>query len=164
MKARERQCIVWLCVTCLCVFYLIVENCGIIIIIKIKNVGDQCWWNVSFVFIWNLVIHINPFGVKHPTEQCGMLALSFLHFFICRCHSWGSTSGVGRTSECPMRFWSGLMECSVFVMLAILGLVLTNFETIYLKWDFIHINLLNCELLFLDFNDNYYIWLLLSSG
>ena len=30
MKAWERQCIVWLCVTCPYAFYLIVENCGIV--------------------------------------------------------------------------------------------------------------------------------------
>ena len=33
----------------------------------------------------------------------------------------------------------------------------------YLQWDLILIKLLNCELLFLDFNDNCDILLLLSS-
>ena len=42
VKVREWQCIVWLCVTCPYAFYLIVENCGIVIIIEIKIVGDQC--------------------------------------------------------------------------------------------------------------------------
>ena len=89
---------------------------------------DQCWWNVSFVFIWNLGIPINPMGVRHPTEQCGMLTSSFLYLFRCRYHSWGSTSGAERTSGCPKRFWSGLVECTVFVMLDILELVLANCE------------------------------------
>ena len=119
---------VWLCVTCPYAFYLIVENYEIVIIIEIKNVGDQCWWNDSFVFIWNLVILINPLGFRHPTEQCGMLTPSFLHLFRCRCHSWGSTGGAGRTSWCPRRFWSGLVECNVFVMLVTLELVLANCE------------------------------------
>ena len=39
MKAQERQCIVWLCVTYPHAFYLIVENCWIIIIIDIKMFG-----------------------------------------------------------------------------------------------------------------------------
>ena len=46
-----------------------------------------------------------------------------------------------------MRFWSGLVECGVFVMLVVLELALAN-----------------CEFLFLDFNDNCDILLLLSSN
>ena len=46
------------------------------------------------------------------------------------------------------------MECGVFVMLVVLELVLENCELI---------KLFNCELLFMDFYDNYYILLHLSS-
>ena len=124
--------------------------------------GDQCWWNDSFMFIWNLVIPINPLGVRHPTKQCGMLTPYFLHIFRCGCYSWGSTGGTSRTSGCPWRFWSGLVECDVFVVLAILELVLINCELCICNETLFWL-ICNCELLFLDFNDNYYILLLLSS-
>ena len=39
VKARERQCIIWLCATYSHAFYLIVENCWIVMIIEIKMFG-----------------------------------------------------------------------------------------------------------------------------
>ena len=85
---------------------------------------DQLWWNVYFVFTWTLVIPINPLGVRHPTEQCGMLTSSFLNLFRCKCRSRWSANETVRAWGCLRRFWSSLED---FVILGYVGL----FENIF---------------------------------
>ena len=79
----------------------------------------------SFRILWKLSNPLNPLGVRHPTEQCGMLTPSFLHFFRCRYHSLGSTSVTEKTLGCS---WNSLVKHIIFIVFVVLGLVLVNCE------------------------------------
>ena len=119
------------------------------IIIDIKICGlinvDECFVCAH----WNLVIPINPLGVRHPIEQCGMLTPSFLHLFRCIYRSWWSTGGAGRTLRYSRRFWSGLVEKGVFVVFVVLEFALVNCELWICNEILFWLNCLNI---------NFYFW------
>ena len=95
-----------------------IEICGLI------NVGE-CF----FCGHWNLVIPINPWGVRHPIEQCGMLTPFFFYIFLDEdITSNNPQVEAGRTLGCPWRCWSCLVGCGVFVVFVGLELVLVNYE------------------------------------
>ena len=71
------------------------------IIIEIKICGlinvDEC-----FVCDYrNLVIPINPLGVRHPIEQCGMFTSHFYIFLDADNTLEDQQVGIWRTLECP---------------------------------------------------------------
>ena len=122
-----------------------INLCGLI------NVGEML---LLFCVIWNLVISINPLAVRHPIEQCEMLIPSFLYLFRCRYHSWGSTSGAGKTSGCS---WSGQVERVIFYCVYGIETCFSNYELWTCNETLFWLSCFNCELLFLDCNDNYYL-------